>query len=161
MNILALDATNSRVAFAIYSSSTRLERIIAGHFDSSAQAPVSLKDANDRELVSMSVPQGLGDEAYLAWLMQWLETRPIRIDLICHRVARVETKRRRSATVIGYMRAVYGDMPQVACSVATDALEALVHEGLKSLALPLVDTGIETPSEHQRGMPVASQVCIA
>ncbi|MEX3984023.1 hypothetical protein AB4Y45_34100 [Paraburkholderia sp. EG287A] len=140
MNLLVIDATSSRVAFAVFSASTHLEEILVGRFDSSGGDPLSIRDAVGRELASTAIPQGLGEEAYIGWVMQWLEARNIRVDVICHRVVRGAYPGG-SHKVIAYLRHTHGSVPQVACALESDRLAALAHEGLNSLALPLVSQG--------------------
>jgi hypothetical protein len=138
MNLLVIDATSSLVAFAVFSSGTRLEEILVGHFDSIGSNPLSMKDACGRELVSAPIPQGLGAEAYLAWVMQWLETRNIRVDVVCHRIATTpDAEGSAIQNVIAYLRQGYSRVPQVACTPPTTGLASLAEEGLRSLALPL------------------------
>ena len=137
MNLLVIDATSSRVAFAVFSASTRLEEILVGRFDSSGGDPLSIRDASGRELASAAISEGLGVEAYFGWAMQWFEARNIRVDVICHRVVR-SAYQGGSQKVIAYMRHTHGCVPQVACSLESDRLAALANEGLNSLALPPV-----------------------
>ncbi|MBK3780380.1 hypothetical protein G3A43_08920 [Paraburkholderia aspalathi] len=136
MNLLVIDATRSRVAFAVFSATSQLEEILEGHFDSAGNDPLSVKDSAGRELVATPIPQGLGDEAYLAWLMQWLEARNIRVDLVSHRVTHADGQQA-NLNVIHYMSSVYRHVPQVACGPLPEGLVLLALESLASLSLPL------------------------
>jgi hypothetical protein len=82
--------------------------------------------------------------------MQWLEARNIRVDLVCHRVIRGAGPRA-SLTVIQYLSTVYRHVPQVACALIENGLDALARQGLTSLSLPLpIARTVSSPLYVQR-----------
>lgn len=139
MNLLVLDATLPRVSFGVFSTVPLLDEILTGAFQCDSDQPLSVKDASGRELATFKVPSGLGEEACLAWMLQWLDNRNIRIDALAHRVTFGEQRAGGGYDrAISFLSSAYPGRPQVACVVPTDGLANLAIEAMDSLSLPLL-----------------------
>lgn len=139
MNLLVLDAIQPRVSFGVFSTAPLLEEILTGTFQCDSDQPLSVKDVSGRELATFKVPPGLGDEACLAWMLQWLDNRNIRIDALAHRVPFSQQRAGGGHNrAISFLSSAYPGRPQVVCLVADDALASLAIEAMDSLALPLL-----------------------
>jgi hypothetical protein len=141
MNLLVLDATQPHVSFGVFSTFPFLEEVLTGTFQCDSDQPLSVKDASGRELATFKVPPGLGDEACLAWMLQWLDNRNIRIDALAHRVTFGEQRAGGGHDrAISFLSSAYPGRPQVACLVQDDGLANLAIEAMASLALPLLES---------------------
>jgi len=133
MNLLVIDATQPRVQFAVFSAARRVEEVLSGHFDAEAGDMLVIADAGGAVLNECAVPPGVGLEACLAQVMQWLGTRQIRIDAVAHRQGGS------SARAVHYLRTAHAGVPQVVCLVDVEGgdLAPLARGALVAMANPV------------------------
>lgn len=170
MNILLLSAHAERVGVALCVATGTPELALEGRVVSGATTHVELREPNGPLLHSTDLAAGLA--AGVTAVLDWFETRKIRVDAVCHQVgplAHQDTMLRLSSqtkTMMGGNR----DCPKGRCVRAVTAWSEAcpqylryTHEpeNLAALAAVLVKTRVLPPADCPKKLKVRCDACVA
>lgn len=138
MNLLTIDASAQVVKFAVFATTPVLVPMLTGEFERGGASAIHIRDEAGTLLTSVLMPAAKNLEARLSWVLQWLDSRQIRIDAMAHRtIGATDDGSSRGAQ---YLQAAYAGLPHANCCIPNSELvdlAAVAAQALTPLALPL------------------------